>query len=386
MKKRKDKKLFKHTALNTAMSIAMVITIGIAMVTCALSLSACSASETGAGILNQAAGQLGHVTNAVDQAAGADIKNAKWVAGTLNSKALNPDDEPSLEKIEKSIPEYDGSPYAWINEDRPYFSDDKSYFGEGKTLDTSFEYYSPLDDLGRCGTCVACIGKDIMPTEERGSIGMVKPSGWHTIRYDNVDGQYLYNRCHLIAYQLTGENANRSNLITGTRYMNIQGMLPREELVADYVKSTGNHVLYRVTPVFKGDDLVASGVIMEAKSVEDNGAGLEFNVYVYDEQPGIQIDHATGDSKSISGSEVTGSPYAVSSSGASSSSGADKGSTSSGTEAEKTDYIANTNTRKFHYPWCSSVKQMADHNKFEYKGNRQDLIDMGYEPCGNCQP
>ena len=161
----------------------------------------------------------------------------------------------------------------------------------------SSESYSKLDRLGRCRTAFACIGTDIMPTEKRGSIGMVKPSGWHTVRYDNlVEGKYLYNRCHLIAYQLSGENANERNLITGTRYMNTEGMLPFENKVADYVRSTKNHVLYRVAPVFKGTELVARGVQMEAYSVEDRGEGICFNVFVYNVQPGIEIDYASGDS------------------------------------------------------------------------------------------
>lgn len=189
----------------------------------------------------------------------------------------------------EDIPEYSGTPYAEINNNRPSFT-------ESELVTSSYEKYSSLDDLGRCGVAVACVGKDLMPTEERGSIGMIKPSGWHLVKYDSVDGKYLYNRCHLIAYELTSENANRENLITGTRYLNVTGMLPFENKVADYVKETGNHVMYRVTPVFDGDDLLASGVHMEAESVEDGGAGISFNIYCYNVQPGIVIDHATGDS------------------------------------------------------------------------------------------
>lgn len=150
--------------------------------------------------------------------------------------------------------------------------------------------------MGRCGVAYASVGKDLMPTEERGSIGQVKPSGWHTIKYDNVDGKYLYNRCHLIGYQLTAENANEKNLITGTRYLNVQGMLSFKNMAADYVKETGNHVLYRVTPVFEGSNLVESGVLMEAESVEDKGEGILYCVYVYNVQRGININYATGDS------------------------------------------------------------------------------------------
>ena len=188
-----------------------------------------------------------------------------------------------------SIPEYSGNPYVEINDNEPYFSDDEY-------TTSPFEYYSDLDTLGRCGMAYACVGKDIMPTEERGSIGSVKPSGWQTVKYDCVDGNYLYNRCHLIGYQLTGENANEKNLITGTRYLNVEGMLPFENMVADYVKETDNHTLYRVTPIFTGDNLLADGVLMEAESVEDNGEGISYNVFCYNVQPGVKIDYVTGDS------------------------------------------------------------------------------------------
>ena len=191
------------------------------------------------------------------------------------------------------IPNFDEStPYVVINENIPEF--EEKYFTE-----VSFESYSKLDELGRCGVAFANVSIDTMPTEERGAIGNVKPSGWHTAKYDNVDGKYLYNRCHLIGYQLTAENANKENLITGTRYLNVQGMLPFENEVANYIKETKNHVLYRVTPIFKGDNLVANGVQMEAESVEDRGYGVEFNVYVYNNQPGIEIDYKTGESISI---------------------------------------------------------------------------------------
>lgn len=188
------------------------------------------------------------------------------------------------------IPEYDGSSYVIINNNEPNF-EDISKSGE------SFEVYSELDSLGRCGEAYASIGKDLMPTESRGSIGSVKPTGWHTVKYDNIDGKYLYNRCHLIGYQLTGENTNKNNLITCTRYMNTVGMLDFENKVANYIKSTGNHVLYRVTPIFKDENLLASGVLMEAYSLEDNGEGIKFNVFVYNAQPGITIDYKTGESK-----------------------------------------------------------------------------------------
>ena len=189
-----------------------------------------------------------------------------------------------------SIPAFSDTPYVEIDGNRPHFS-------ESELTTRSYEKYSELDSLGRCGVTVASVGRDIMPTEERGAIGQVKPSGWKTVKYDFVDGKYLYNRCHLIGFQLTGENANRRNLITGTRYMNTEGMLPFENMVADYVKETGNHVAYRVTPVFEGDNLVASGVQMEAYSVEDEGEGICFNVYCYNVQPGGTINYADGTSK-----------------------------------------------------------------------------------------
>lgn len=189
----------------------------------------------------------------------------------------------------ENIPSYQGDAYVVINQNEPEFIDiDKNFTGEN---------YSDLDALGRCGVAMARVGIDTMPTEERGSIGMVKPSGWHTVKYDIVSGKYLYNRCHLIGYQLTGENANEKNLITCTRSMNTTGMLEWENKVADYVKETENHVLYRVTPMFQDENLVATGVQIEALSLEDNGEGVKFNVFVYNVQEGIEIDYKTGDSK-----------------------------------------------------------------------------------------
>lgn len=190
----------------------------------------------------------------------------------------------------ETIPEYDGEPYVVIDDNEPNFT-------EEELQPEAYETYGTLDALGRCSTAEASIGEGLMPTEKRGAIGQVKPTGWHTVKYDMVEGKYLYNRCHLIGYQLTAENANEENLITGTRYMNTEGMLPFENMVADYIKETGNHVMYRVTPVFEGENLVASGVQMEAESVEDQGADLSFNVYVYNVQPGVEIDYKTGESR-----------------------------------------------------------------------------------------
>ena len=191
-----------------------------------------------------------------------------------------------------TIPEFTDDPYVVLNNNQPGFS-------EEDFKRETFEQYSELDYLGRCGPAFAKVGIETMPSQERGEIGMVKPSGWQTIKYDSVDGKYLYNRCHLIGYQLTAENANERNLITGTRYMNVQGMLPFENMVAEYIRETENHVLYRVTPIFEGENLVAIGVQIEAKSIEDNGEGICFNVYVYNNQPGIRIDYANGNSSLI---------------------------------------------------------------------------------------
>ncbi len=278
-----------------------------------------------------------------------------------------------------NIPEYSGSPYVVINDNIPYFTDDE-------IVDESYESYSSLDSLGRCGVAVASIGQDLMPTEEKGSISSVKPTGWHSVTYDIVDGNYLYNRCHLIGYQLTGENANEKNLITGTRYMNVDGMLPFENMVADYIRETGNHVMYRVTPIFSGNNLVADGVLMEAVSVEDDGDGILFNVFCYNVQPGITIDYATGDSCLSDGtayaenSETEGTTETATTE-------KQQNAQSASTEASKeSTYILNTNTKKFHKPSCSSVKQMSDKNKQEYTGVRDDLIEQGYSPCGNCNP
>ena len=260
------------------------------------------------------------------------------------------------------IPAYAGEPYAELDGNDPGFT-------EEELTTQSFESYSPLDDLGRCQTAYACIGQDLMPTEDRDNISDVKPSGWHTCEYDFVDGGYLYNRCHLIGYQLTAENANERNLITGTRYLNVEGMLPFENMVADYVKETENHVMYRVTPVFDGNNLVANGVIIEAYSVEDEGEGISFHVFCYNVQPGVTINYATGESQAD-----TSSP-AISDS-----------SDESSEVATETEYILNTNTKKFHRPSCSSVSSMSEKNKEEYTGSRETLVEEGYEPCKNCNP
>lgn len=258
------------------------------------------------------------------------------------------------------VPDYEGEPYVVLNDNEPDFT-------EAEITTEAYEDYSDLDALGRCGEAEACIGEELMPTGERESISSVKPTGWVNEKYDSVDGGYLYNRCHLIGYQLSGENANEENLITGTRYMNVEGMLPFEDMVADYVHETDNHVMYRVTPVFEGDDLVASGVQMEAESVEDDGEGVSFNVYVYNVQPDITIDYATGENWETPENETAGNP-------------------SSGDTSGQQTYILNTNTHKFHLPDCSGVADIKGKNREEYTGTREELTSQGYEPCGRCHP
>ena len=260
------------------------------------------------------------------------------------------------------IPKYSGVAYTEVNDNMPLFS---------KRMKTTKTYtkLASLDSLGRCGITVSCLGPETMPTEDRESIGMVKPSGWHTVRYDDlISDKYLYNRCHLQGFQLSGLNAEPRNLVTGTRYLNISGMLPFENEVADYIKTTGNHVLYRVIPVFKGKDLVCRGVQMEAMSVEDDGAGIGFNVYCYNVQPNISIAYATGDSwRSTGGNQ---SEY-------------QEEQTPPATGAE---YVLNTNTMKFHLPKCESVKTIKSYNRKDVSASRSSVIAQGYEPCKRCNP
>ena len=262
------------------------------------------------------------------------------------------------------VPEFDGkNPYVIINENVPFFED-------SEITAESFEEYRALDSLGRCTVAIASVGKDLMPDEDRGSISSVKPSGWQSIEYD---GDWLYNRCHLIAFQLTGENATKENLITGTRYLNIEGMLPFEDMVADYVKETGNHVMYRVTPIYDGDSLVASGVLMEGLSVEDGGAGITFCIYAYNVQPGITINYKTGESAK------TGDPLPDSSED-------EVGDSDIGAEVGKQTYVINKSSGKFHKESCSGAKDIKEENRETVESTRDELIDEGYSPCGTCKP
>lgn len=243
------------------------------------------------------------------------------------------------------VPEYDGEPYVVIGDNQPDFALED-------LTEESFEYYSALDSLGRCGTAYANIGQDLMPTEGRGAIGQVKPTGWQAVKYDCIEGKYLYNRCHLIGYQLTAENANRENLITGTRYLNVEGMLPFENEAADYVRETGGHVLYRVTPVFDGEDLVAKGVEMEAYSVEDAGESVCFHVFVYNVQPGIVIDYATGESREADAAPEAGEG--------------------------QTQIRGNSRSGIYHCPGQAAYDEMADSRYLVIFQSEQEARDAGY--------
>lgn len=348
-----------------------------AVLSAALSMTACGeADPDGSKEILQAS---------MSEEAAAEEEEPDSVAEQPEESSSDPEElADELSTAEFSIADveaYTGQAYAVVNGNRPYFSEDE-------LNGPSYEYYSELDELGRCGVACARIGVDLMPAEKRESISHVEPTGWQSVKYDNVDGKYLYNRCHLIGFQLAGENANEKNLITGTRYLNVDGMLPYENMIADYVKETENHVLYRVTPVFEGDNLVASGVLLEAQSVEDRGEDIEFCVYVYNVQPGIAINYATGESNAETNEPEPGPEV-------------NKEEAASFVRAEApepepeivqepvsqgTDYILNTNTKKFHYPGCGTIKQMNESNKLPYTGTREEIIAQGYDPCRKCNP
>lgn len=323
----------------------------------------------------------------------ADSGEAGQSSGKPQDDLVNNNSYVSLD----AIPAYDGKAYVAVNNNEPFFTD-------SDMTTTAFENYSDLDSLGRCGVAYANICKEIMPTEKRGKIGMIKPSGWHTVKYDVIKDRYLYNRCHLIGYQLAGENANPKNLITGTRYLNVEGMLPFENLVADYVNNTGNHVIYRVTPMFSGSNLVANGVLIEAKSVEDNGGGILFNVYCYNVQPGVGINYENGDSwldgttpqeqsaqtdtPQNEGSQSSDGCGAGGSSSSSSTTGsATSGSDSSAAENRVSD-SSNSETmvhitatgKKYHRAGCRTLK------KSDTEVTLDEAKSMGLSPCGICNP
>ena len=275
-----------------------------------------------------------------------------------------------------NIPAYSGRPYAIINNNVPSFN-------KYELTAKGYETYASLDSLGRCGGAVASCGKEIMPRdgEERGSISSVKPSGWVQAQYDCVSGKYLYNRCHLIGWQLSAENANKRNLITGTRYMNTEGMLPFENMVADYIRETGNHVAYRITPIYNGSDLVASGVQMEAYSVEDDGEGICFNVYYYNVQPGVTIDYSTGRSRSEGSKAETTKKQTIIAPAETTKKQVEE---TKQQNASTSQYILNTNTKKIHKTYCHHINKMNEANKKSYSGSIDDLYSQGYTTCGTC--
>ena len=347
--------------------------------------------------------------------AAALLFGCRWFSGSMagggplpgtSEKSEYPGRTPAnAEEFLAELPEWQGYAFAYVNGNKPDFSEDEIWT-------STQEYLEPLDKLGRCGRADSCIGTDGMPAEPRGDISSVIPTGWHTERYDFVEGEALYNRCHLIAHQLSGDDAVPRNLITGTSYMNRDGMLQFENAVGNYVRNSGNHVMYRVEPVFIGKELVARGVHMEAVSVEDGGAGLSFNVYCYNVQPGIDIDYATGDNKlsdddsalrewqagrfSVMADTHGRAPENAQTSAQQEDADeadahAETDKTSGRTEASDDaspamTYVLNTNTGKFHYPDCQSVADMSEHNKKTVEASRDDLISRGFEPCGNCRP
>ncbi len=336
---------------------ALALAVSLAL---AAAMGGCSApaqeGSSGAGGQQAAAGQ----TQARSAPAASDV-------------AASP--SPSAAFSYADVPEFTGAASVELNGNVPYFTADEVEYARANP---GYESYGEQDGLARCTACSASVGVETMPAagEERGEIGQVKPTGWHTVKYDSVEGRYLYNRCHLIGWQLTDENANIDNLITGTRFMNVDGMLPYENEVASYVRSTGNHVLYRVTPCFEGDELVARGVLMEAYSVADSGAGLSFCVWAYNAQPGIRIDYADGNSEQMASLPAAGKSEA-------------SASASAGEEAETPQvrsYVLNTSSKKFHLPSCDSAAKISDANKSERDAAREELIAEGYEPCGRCNP
>lgn len=345
----------------------------------------------------EGAGQTAGAVVAGEDSSGALGSKDTADAGKPQDELVNNNSYVSLDAISA----YDGKAYVAVNNNEPFFTD-------SDMTTTAFENYSDLDSLGRCGVAYANICKEIMPTEKRGKIGMIKPSGWHTVKYDVIKDRYLYNRCHLIGYQLAGENANPKNLITGTRYLNVEGMLPFENLVADYVNNTGNHVLYRVTPMFSGSNLVANGVLIEAKSVEDNGGGILFNVYCYNVQPGVGINYENGDSwldgtapqeQSVQtgaaqngGSQSSDGSQAGASAGDTGSSGSITGSAASGSDTSpaensvsdssnsKTMVHITATGKKYHRAGCRTLK------KSDTEVTLDEAKSMGLSPCGICNP
>ena len=406
-KKRAERKNGRKRAENCA--LVFLLTLMLAF------LPACGSSESSD--VSTASADTGQAAEETAEESSFELKNAAAAVGlspgtdSVNSESRQGNSGSGGNISLEEIPVYSGSPYVEINDNNPFFTD-------ADLTEEAFESYSNLDSLGRCGQAYANVCKELMPTEERGEIGSVKPSGWHTVKYDCVSGKYLYNRCHLIGYQLTAENANEKNLITGTRYLNVEGMLPFENMVADYVEETNNHVLYRVTPYYEGDNLLASGVLIEAKSVEDDGDGILFNVYCYNVQPGISINYANGDSAEDGSSTSAAKPSTSAGTGAAAATGssaqtgksaaasaaagvasnsgqtaAEQSSTSgsqqsvagsstensSESDVEETIVHITDTGSKYHRASCRTLK--SDHEVTLEKAK-----SMGLEPCKVCNP
>ena len=284
------------------------------------------------------------------------------------------------------LPVYSGEDAVEIRDNVPEFS-------LSELTRDCYVRFSPLDELGRTGPAMACLGPETLPTEEKEQTGDIRPSGWHTQRYDDlIEDRYLYNRSHLIGYLLAGNHVQPENFFTGTRYLNAGSMLRYEIEVADYIEDSGNHVLYRVTPHYLGDDLLAVGVQMEAYSVEDQGEGIRLNVFLYNVQPGIVIDYANGDSRPAEGEE-TENLFTLTLGGEPLDSGESRAMPETAAEpvpestpAMVITYVLNTNTKRFHYPDCRSVDQISEKNRQDFSGTREEAIAAGYRPCGNCRP
>ena len=308
------------------------------------------------------------------------------VSKATDSKESDTDDaqKDDTEAFLADIPEWSGYAFCYVNGNDPDFKPEEIWTTTQESLDQ-------LDELGRCGTANSCIGTDGMPTGSRGDISSVEPTGWHTERYDFVEGEALYNRCHLIAYMLSGDDAVPRNLITGTSFMNRDGMLQFENAIASYVRETGNHVMYRVTPVFAGDELIARGVHMEGLSIEDNGEGLAFNVFCYNVQPGVDIDYKTGDNKlsedrTLLEGYQAGEFAMIANTQGVIPSASEVGANAAEQEGHKMSYVLNTNTGRFHYPDCRSVGDIKPKNREDVEATREELLDRGFIPCGNCNP
>ena len=389
--------------------------ITLAVLVTVLLVSVCAFSAGCNVIRRDAAGQgnNGHSAQQAEEGASdpSDAAEPGNADGTDNS---DPSDNSNYVLLEE-VPEYSGDPYIEINGNKPEFTKKEIRKAKRAAIKKGkrFEVLSELDRLGRCGSVVAAVCRDTMPEDERGSIGMIKPSGWQFDKYDFIENGYLYNRCHMIGWQLTGLNDEERNLITGTRYMNTEGMLPFENRVAEYVMKTGEHVLYRVTPIFKGEELVARGVEMEALSLEDGGEGLSFNIYCYNVQPGVKINYKTGksrldkDSAQENDSSADGetddqaggkTDSQEDSQGQSSQADGRSNKTGDGQDGHEPQsypeldipdgvtYVINSNTMRFHRTDCKSARSIRKHNLVWFYGTRKEAVDAGYVPCGVCKP